>query len=242
MDMQEMALRLGNLERARSEDMQKMAQQAFMDKYGSRVSNNESLGLVILNELNRRGVDVSAADEAVQQILDQLRMEATALLDTIKDTMTDASDLIDKVDTMQEAVEVAGMATGADMSQPSAAMNAGELPPVEPMEPPPPMPPEGGDMGGMPPEGGDMGGMPPEGGEPAPAPEGGMPPEGGDMGGMPPEGGEPAPAPAPEEMPPQNTPSDARIKRVQAMRAHMPKPKATGMKLDSNIISACRGM
>ena len=217
MDMQEMALRLGNLERARSEDMQKMAQQAFMDKYGSRVSNNESLGLVILNELNRRGVDVSAADEAVQQILDQLRMEATALLDTIKDTMTDASDLIDKVDTMQEAVEVAGMATGADMSQPSAAMNAGELPPVEPMEPPPPMPPEGGDMGGMPPEGGDMGGMPPE-------------------------GGEPAPAPAPEEMPPQNTPSDARIKRVQAMRAHMPKPKATGMKLDSNIISACRGM
>ena len=207
MDMQEMALRLGNLERARSEDMQKMAQQAFMDKYGSRVSNNESLGLVILNELNRRGVDVSAADEAVQQILDQLRMEATALLDTIKDTMTDASDLIDKVDTMQEAVEVAGMATGADMSQPSAAMNAGELPPVEPMEPPPPMPPEGGDMGGMPPE-----------------------------------GGEPAPAPAPEEMPPQNTPSDARIKRVQAMRAHMPKPKATGMKLDSNIISACRGM
>ena len=235
MDMQEMALRLGNLERARSEDMQKMAQQAFMDKYGSRVSNNESLGLVILNELNRRGVDVSAADEAVQQILDQLRMEATALLDTIKDTMTDASDLIDKVDTMQEAVEVAGMATGADMSQPSAAMNAGELPPVEPMEPP--MPPEGGDMGGMPPEGGDMGGMPPEGGG-----MGGMPPEGGDMGGMPPEGGEPAPAPAPEEMPPQNTPSDARIKRVQAMRAHMPKPKATGMKLDSNIISACRGL
>ena len=233
MDMQEMALRLGNLERARSEDMQKMAQQAFMDKYGSRVSNNESLGLVILNELNRRGVDVSAADEAVQQILDQLRMEATALLDTIKDTMTDASDLIDKVDTMQEAVEVAGMATGADMSQPSAAMNAGELPPVEPMEPPPPMPPEGGDMGAMPPEGGDMGGTPPEGGD-----MGAMPPEGGDMGAIPPEGG----APAPEEMPPQNTPSDARIKRVQAMRAHMPKPKATGMKLDSNIISACRGM
>ena len=116
MDLEELSMRLGSLERARASDMQKAAQQAFMDKYGSRISNNTSLGLIILNELNRKGIDTSAADEAVQEILDQLRMEATMLLDTIKDNMEQVSELLDKINDMQESVEAAAAATGADLS------------------------------------------------------------------------------------------------------------------------------
>lgn len=124
MDLEELSMRLGSLERARASDMQKAAQQAFMDKYGSRISNNTSLGLIILNELNRKGVDTSAADEAVQEILDQLRMEATMLLDTIKDNMKQGSELLDKINDMQESVEVAAAATGADLSVPSEEVPA----------------------------------------------------------------------------------------------------------------------
>ena len=116
MDLEELSMRLGSLERARAADIQKAAQQAFMDKYGSRISNNTSLGLIILNELNRKGIDTSAADEAVQEILDQLRMEATMLLDTIKDNMEQGSELLDKINDMQESVEAAAAATGADLS------------------------------------------------------------------------------------------------------------------------------
>lgn len=124
MDLEELSMRLGSLERARASDMQKAAQQAFMDKYGSRISNNTSLGLIILNELNRKGVDTSAADEAVQEILDQLRMEATMLLDTIKDNMEQGSELLDKINDMQESVEAAAAATGADLSVPSEEVPA----------------------------------------------------------------------------------------------------------------------
>ena len=132
MDIEELAARLGTLEQARNDDLQKAAQQAFMSKYGSRISNNDGLGLVILNELNRRGVDTSAADEAVQEILDQLRMECTMLLDTIKDDMQQAADLADKVDAMQGAVEAAGEATGADLSETSDTQEMPEgIPPME---------------------------------------------------------------------------------------------------------------
>lgn len=124
MDLEELSMRLGSLERARASDMQKAAQQAFMDKYGSRISNNTSLGLIILNELNRKGIDTSAADEAVQEILDQLRMEATMLLDTIKDNMEQGSELLDKINDMQESVEAAAAATGADLSVPSEEVPA----------------------------------------------------------------------------------------------------------------------
>ena len=106
MDLEELSMRLGSLERARASDMQKAAQQAFMDKYGSRISNNTSLGLIILNELNRKGIDTSAADEAVQEILDQLRMEATMLLDTIKDNMEQGSELLDKINELGTTVLV----------------------------------------------------------------------------------------------------------------------------------------
>ena len=191
MDLEELSMRLGSLERARASDMQKAAQQAFMDKYGSRISNNTSLGLVILNELNRRGVDTSAADEAVQEILDQLRMEATMLLDTIKDTMTQGSELLEKVNDMQESVEAAAAATGADLSVPSEEIPAELSEAAEGMAPP-----EG--MEQLPMEG-------------APAD---MPPEGMEQ---PPMEGAPADMP-PEGMPEGNDISDIHMKRIKNMQ------------------------
>lgn len=202
MDLEELSMRLGSLERARATDMQKAAQQAFMDKYGSRISNNSSLGLIILNELNRRGVDTSAADEAVQEILDQLRMEATMLLDTIKDTMEQGSELLDKIDNMQESVEAAAAATGTDMSVTSEEMpaelseaEAGMMPEEQPPMEGAPMPEEG-----MPADAGMEG---------APAPEEEMPAD----------SGEPPAEPAPEQMQEQGQViSDARMKRVKNMQ------------------------
>lgn len=202
MDLEELSMRLGSLERARATDMQKAAQQAFMDKYGSRISNNSSLGLIILNELNRRGVDTSAADEAVQEILDQLRMEATMLLDTIKDTMEQGSELLDKIDNMQESVEAAAAATGADMSVASEEMPA-ELSEVEAGMMPEEQPP----MEGAPEE------MPAEAGmEGAPMPEEGMPANSGE----PPA--EVPPEQIQEPLPEGDVVSDARMKRVKNMQ------------------------
>lgn len=236
MDLEELSMRLGSLEQARADDMQRAAQQAFMDKYGSRITNNEGLGLVILNELNRRGIDTSAADEAVQEILDQLRMEATMLLDTIKQDMNQASELIDKIDEIDQSVQAAATATGSDTSIPSGE----EEMPLMPEMPTdaPPIPPEGAE-------------------EPAPepspeAPEGPAPEE------MPPADVPPAPeemGPAPEELPPEAMVSDANLKEViqpkriiisDKMRKYIhgrvaDSKKNSGNRLDTNIIAACRG-
>lgn len=204
MDLEELSMRLGSLERARASDMQKAAQQAFMDKYGSRISNNTSLGLIILNELNRKGIDTSAADEAVQEILDQLRMEATMLLDTIKDNMEQGSELLDKINDMQESVETAAAATGADLSVSSEEV------PAEVSEAEAGMMPEGQpSMEGMPADAG-MEGTPGMG----PAPEG-MPADA--------EMGEPPAAEVPpeqtqEQLPEGDVVSDARMKRIKNMQ------------------------
>lgn len=203
MDLEELSMRLGSLERARASDMQKAAQQAFMDKYGSRISNNTSLGLIILNELNRKGVDTSAADEAVQEILDQLRMEATMLLDTIKDNMEQGSELLDKINDMQESVEAAAAATGADLSVPSEEVPA-EISEAETGMMPEGQPP----MEGMPADTGmegapDMGSAPEE--MPADAVMGEPPAE------VPPEQMQ-------EPLPEGDVVSDARMKRIKNMQ------------------------
>lgn len=204
MDLEELSMRLGSLERARASDMQKAAQQAFMDKYGSRISNNTSLGLIILNELNRKGIDTSAADEAVQEILDQLRMEATMLLDTIKDNMEQGSELLDKINDMQESVEAAAAATGADLSVSSEEV------PTEISEAEAGMTPEG-----QPP----MEGIPADTGMGEPPADMGSAPE--DMPAYTGMGEPPAEIP-PEQMqeslPEGDVVSDARMKRIKNMQ------------------------
>ena len=144
MDIAELEMRLAALEQAKKQSDQGAMLDGFMDKYGTRFNGNRGLGLTVLNELSRRGVDVSAADDAVQKITDELRMEATALLDNLKEAQAQVSEaqaqvsaFTDKVNTVDEAVMSAQ--GGAPMEEPAPDMSA-EAP--APMEEPAPMPEE----------------------------------------------------------------------------------------------------
>jgi len=101
----ELAARLAQLEQGYYGDKEAARQKQFMDAYGSRFSNNHGLGMAILNELDARGVDTSAADEAVQEILDQLRTECTEILDMLKDVQDAAIQNQEKIDTIADAVQ-----------------------------------------------------------------------------------------------------------------------------------------
>jgi chaperonin cofactor prefoldin len=153
-------------------------QKGFMDKYGTKFSGDEGIGVNILAELSRRGIDTGAADEAVQEILDQIRQEATTILDKIKMDETSVSDLMDKVSSIEEGVQAA---TGAAPEMPAPDMaappDAGGMPPegAPPMEDPNAMPPP--DAGAPPPP--DAGAPPPDAGAeaPPPPPDAGLPPD-----------------------------------------------------------------
>jgi hypothetical protein len=134
MELDELAQRLAMLEDGAAAQRAAAEQSQFMDKYGTKFSGDEGIGVAILAELGRRGIDTSAADEAVQDILDRIRAEATAVLDKIKMDERTVSDLMDKVATVEEAVQAAGGAV------PGADANVGTIPPEINLE------------GGIPPE------------------------------------------------------------------------------------------
>jgi K+/H+ antiporter YhaU regulatory subunit KhtT len=172
MEMDELAAELAALKGNLAQRDQMETQRGFIDKYGSKFSGDEGIGVAILGELGRRGIDTSAADEAVQEILDNIRMEATAILDKIKGEQSAVSDLMDKMNTIEESIEAA---SGA---MPDSAGAEVGMPPEGAPPPEPGMSPEM--EGAMPPEEGMGGEMPPpEGGGEAPPPEeGAQPPEG----------------------------------------------------------------
>ena len=119
MDVQELEARLNSLE-------QNNLTRSFIDKYGSKFSGDEGIGIAVLAELQRRGIDTSAADEAVQEILDQIRMEATQLLDKINAEQKQVSNLMDKVETIDDAV---AKATGNEPPDAGLPPDAGAPPP-----------------------------------------------------------------------------------------------------------------
>ena len=130
---EELLARLTQLENGYYGDKEAARQKQFFDTYGSRFSNNHGLGMAILNELDARGIDTSAADEAVQQILDQLRMECQEILDMTKDANQAA------IDTAQHVEEVANAVSQAITNNPNAEPGDAAPPEVEPAEMPPEM-------------------------------------------------------------------------------------------------------
>lgn len=162
MEAPELEARLIALEQAREAEKQEAIQQAFMNKYGSRISNNMGLGNVILNELARRGISTDAVtNEAVDGIINQLRMEAQSVLDAtmevqqqVDDIRNEANRQLDKIDAVKEAIETAAVVTGdtdgvmeniANLDAQTQVMNGSEamMPPVPtpdeqaaPVEPP----------------------------------------------------------------------------------------------------------
>lgn len=206
---EELLARLSQLEQGYYGDKEAERQQKFFDTYGARFSNNRGLGLAILNELDARGIDTTAADEAVQQILDKLRTECNEIINSIKVVQEQAIESAQKVETIANVVDQA------------AANNPGaEQMPPEGQVPPEQMPPEGQ----VPPEQAPEEQTPSEQVPPEQAPE--QAPEEQ----TPPEQVPPEQAPE-EQMPPEQTVSDERVKRVQGIlsdaRAKRIKAKAS---------------
>ena len=187
MTLEELSMRLTALEDSAKAERDAKRQQEFMDKYGNMFSNNRDIGIAILNQLDKQGVDTSAAGEAIQSIIQDVLMECAALFNIFKNALQQQGELLDKVSSIAQAVDTALLPQGADIQSMLAQPMSG-------------MPPEG-----MPPEG-----MPPEGaGNPPPPPPEGMPPEG-----VSPEGAGNPPPPPPEGMPPEGVPSDRRVKSI----------------------------
>ena len=131
---EELMARLQQLEDGYYGDKEAARQQQFFDTYGSRFSNNRGLGLAILNELDARGIDTSAADEAVTQIIDQLRTECNEIIEALKEVQTQAIEQAQKVEDIGNVVSEA-VAANPNADDPNAL-------------PPEAMPPaEVGDMG-----------------------------------------------------------------------------------------------
>ena len=225
--LDEFASRLSMLEDSYNNDKREAKEKSFFDKYGSKFKNDRGLGLSILNELDRQGIDVSAADEAVDQILDDLRVECRDLMDIIGDVKQAVEEQAEKIDAIKDVVDK----EIADNPDSSVNPDTGAEEPL----------PEGGEM--PLPEEGAAPEMPAE-GEPMP-PEGGeapVPPEGGEAP-MPPEGGEAPAAPegAPEEeVPPETVPSDERIKKINRVVSdiRMKRIQSKGVKPCAAILSA----
>ena len=131
---EELMARLQQLEDGYYGDKEAARQKQFFDTYGSRFSNNHGLGLAILNELDARGIDTSAADEAVTQIIDQLRTECNEIIEALKEVQTQAIEQAQKVEDIGNVVSEA-VAANPNADDPNAL-------------PPEAMPPaEVGDMG-----------------------------------------------------------------------------------------------
>lgn len=135
MDIEELATRLGALEADQATRLQTERENQFMDTYGTRFSNDRNIGLAILGEMSRRGIDVSAADEAVQQILDGMRAEATDILNKIQQHQVEVDSLVDKVNNISDAV-AAATGNGEPTIPNIEPESMPEVPPVE--EPPAP--------------------------------------------------------------------------------------------------------
>lgn len=225
---EELMARLQQLEDGYYGDKEAARQKQFFDTYGSRFSNNHGLGLAILNELDARGIDTSAADEAVTQIIDQLRTECNEIIEALKEVQTQAIEQAQKVEDIGNVVSEA-VAANPNADDPNAL-------------PPEAMPPaEVGDMGieGMGAEGefnpdevpmdNADNAMPTE--EP-PAEEEKVPPE------------EPVPdePPAEDEPAPTDVPSDARIKNIRgALSRVKAKRAAASFKPSAGILNAAMG-
>lgn len=204
---EELALRLQQLEDGYYGDKEAARQKQFFDTYGGRFSNNRGLGIAILNELDARGIDTSAADEAVQGILDTLRTECNEILTMISNVQDAAIENQKKIDTIAETVaDKVAADPNASTEEPPADMAGAEFNPDEvPAELPP-----------------DMAGAEP----PAPA----EPP----VEGAPAETPAEPPAEPPVEEPDMSAVSDARMKRIERMKARF------GKKNGSTVVSDVR--
>jgi hypothetical protein len=237
MDMDQLAQELEMLKNESAMAKQEKRMGGFIDKYGTKFNGNTDIANLILAEMDRRGVSEAseAASEAVQSVLDKLREEATAILDETKGAMAEVSDLVGKIDDIQQAVDAAAGGTNEPIPPPMPEMDPAAMGGV---------PPEMGGAEAIPPEAGGAPPMPEEAGAPGgggemPPPEaaGAPPPIEGDLGaggGAPPPEAPPAeagaggaPPPGEPPLPPEQVPSDVRLKNIKSKFASFAAAKKT---------------
>ena len=169
--------------------------QSILDQYGLQFNGRRDVGMEILNQLNRQGVDVSAASSnAIQDIITDMQAQISQLYDDFNQkrqemdqVQQEAAQLADQINKIDETV---ANATDSE-NQPDANIEppAPEMPSAEPA-------PAATDMAPPAPED-QM--MPPE----AAAPE------------MPPAEPVPATEPVPPAADPNAVMSDVRVKNVE---------------------------
>lgn len=209
---EELLERLRNLETSYYGDKEEARKKQFFDTYGGRFSNNRGLGLAILNELDARGIDTSAADEAVTEILDQLRTQCNEIIESIKEVQNTAIENAQKVEAIQNVVSEA-VANNPD-STIGAQADMGGVPSV----------PEDETISAMDPADQEQLDLPedfvPEEGEGEAEEEPPMPEEGEGEAAEEPEPPMPEAEPTEEPtLPPEQVESDMRMKRVKRMQA-----------------------
>lgn len=223
---EELLARLQQLENGYYGDKEAARQKNFFDTYGARFSNNRGIGLAILNELDARGIDTSAADEAVQEILDTLRMECNEIIESIKEVQQDAIENAQKVEAIQNVVsEVVAQNPDASVGGEPPTVEGAEVTPdanMQELDPNAEVIPEGMDTDN------------PE--EPAPEDQGPAP--------EPPANTEEEPAPedqepAPEE--PNKVTSDARMKNIRSAISNV-RAKRMQTKQSANSFKPSAGM
>lgn len=224
-DLDELAAGFERLSKDYYGDKRKARENDFFSRYGDRFSNDRSIGLAILQELDDRGIDTSAADEAVQEIIDTLIGECDGLRSKLKSVQRDLDLQEEKLEKVQDAIDSAVSGNSETSKEndlpPDEGMGEGEMPPDAGAGAPPP----------------DAGEMPPDAGAGTPPPDTGEVPP--DTGEMPPDAGAGAPPPDTGEMPPQTVPSDARIKNV---RACLSNARANRIKRRENSFTPSLGM
>ena len=241
MSEEELMLQAQNEAQSQQEQEALAAQQAFMSQYGNRFSGDKPIGLAILNYLNQEGIDVSAADSAVQDVINKLREQSNHILESTQEYVNQLSQkaqeqqvaikqleadtaaaqlaLNDKLNAVDQAVAGAVSATGDPNLAQEIAQSAST--PIVSSDT----------------------GMPPIDAPMAPTTEAQPAPE---------EAAPSAPAPtspfaqaAPAQPEPQRAFSDERLKTIRTgLHNAMSKYKAKkaqpqGIHLASNIISAC---
>lgn len=215
---EELMARLKQLEDGYYGDKEAARQREFFNTYGSRFSNNRGLGLAILNELDARGIDTSAADEAVTQIIDQLRTECNEIIEALKEVQQDAIAQAQKVEDIGNVVAQA-VAENPNTDVPPESDVPVEVPPAE-------LPDEMQDAEEL--------NMDALGEEPAgEAPAGDVPPTE--------EPVQEEESVQEEELPPNQTVSDARMKNIRGTLAGIRQRRTSCYKPSAGIISAAMG-
>lgn len=218
---EELMARLKQLEDGYYGDKEAARQREFFNTYGSRFSNNRGLGLAILNELDARGIDTSAADEAVTQIIDQLRTECNEIIEALKEVQQDAIAQAQKVEDIGNVVAQA-VAENPNTDIPPESDVPIEMPPAE-------LPDEMQDAEELNMDALDE------------APAGDAPPTEAPAEEEPVQEEEPIEEEPIEELPPNQAVSDARMKSIRGTLTGIRQRRASGYKPSAGIISAAMG-